>query len=76
MMRADAAALPSFDANDRPKMRAWNARQRSIRRALSFTHLVTALKAKEWVAAAKVAVANPSVLPLLRMPVAMKLWRL
>ena len=76
MIRVDAAALASFDASDRPLMRAWNARQRSLRRALAFSHLVTALKSKDWAAAARLAVTKPSVLPLLRMPIGMRLWRL
>lgn len=75
MLRADREALPSFDATDGPLMQAWAARRRSLERALAFSHLVTAIKSRDWAGAARLAIAEPGALPLLIMPVAMRLKR-
>jgi GT2 family glycosyltransferase/glycosyltransferase involved in cell wall biosynthesis len=57
----------------RPKL---DARVRSIDRALAFEEIMSSLKAREWIKAARAGIASPGAFLLLRLPVAARLRRL
>ncbi|MEP0315252.1 MAG: glycosyltransferase family 2 protein [Hyphomonas sp.] len=81
--RLDAVALDALERTASEALRqptphaevtaAHAARLKSIRRAVVFDKIVTALKRKDMVGAARLVGTDPSVLPLLRMPLTSRL---
>lgn len=67
------SALPT---DDKAVRLAFAGRMRSVRRARGFTYLLDHLKARSWAAAWAEIVANPSILPMLHMPLRARIGRL
>lgn len=57
-------------------LQAFHRRQRAFARALAFSRFIDELKGRRFLAAARIALLRPAMLPLLRMPVAGRLARL
>ena len=62
--------------NDKRLLAALNARQQSLDTALLFQKLVDSLKAGRWLQSLQIAIANPRVAALLRIPIGSRLRRL
>ncbi len=76
LLLADDAMDGRFDATQGAITQARQKRRASIERALSYTHIISALKSRDWLAAAKLAARHPNAIPLLRLPVMARLRRL
>lgn len=77
MLRADDRLKSDVRAMSPELSRAFERRRASIVRAKDFDACVSAMKARSWTEAARIAWRNPSILPLFRMPIAARLpkWR-
>lgn len=75
MLAADAA-LDAELAKDAAVRRAQALRRRSLQTALNYDHVISSLKARKLASAAATCIADPSVCPLLMMPVKARLRRL
>lgn len=76
MLEADERLLPLFAKGAHDVERAFASRRASIMRALAFSNIVSAIKARKWGEAAMLALRKPGAIPLLAMPVAARLQRL
>jgi succinoglycan biosynthesis protein ExoO len=76
LLDADTASRAQLPAAEPALGQACDIRRRSIERALCFTSLVAALKARDWRRVARLAARHPRVLAMLRMPIAARLERL
>jgi glycosyltransferase involved in cell wall biosynthesis len=76
LSKADRHRRSAFDPSLTELHAAFDARRRSIERAADFAHFVTSLKSRRLVRAARVALARPGFLPLLRLPIGARIARL
>jgi succinoglycan biosynthesis protein ExoO len=76
MIRADDRLRATLKEIPPQLSRAFDGRTASIKRALEFDNLITALKTRAWGKAARVMLRSPNVVPLLAMPAAARLSRL
>lgn len=76
LLAADAMLDASFGAAAGAVAAERQSWRKSIQRALDFTALVSALQARQWSRAAALAVRHPAAVPLLRMPIGVRLMRL
>jgi succinoglycan biosynthesis protein ExoO len=76
LLEVDAAMRQSLVDPPQSLVQAWDSRRRSLKRALAYSHLIDALKKRQWSRVRQVVGEHPGVLPLLRMPLTAKLKRL
>jgi succinoglycan biosynthesis protein ExoO len=76
MLAADAAIEAGLTSQDAAVRRAQSRRRRSLQTALNYDRVISSLKAKQVVRAAATCLADPSVCPLLMMPLKARLRRL
>ncbi len=78
MTDADQSLRHLFAEDAHDVARAFDARRASIERAIAFSTIISALKARKWMEASAIAAKNPSAVPLLALPLIAKLrsiWR-
>lgn len=76
MLAADAALDAGLLGQNESVRRAQSLRRRSLQTALNYDQVISSLKARNLVRAAQTCLADPSVCPLLMMPVKARLRRL
>jgi glycosyltransferase involved in cell wall biosynthesis len=75
LIEADSGLQRLFEPSDTCVKEAFEVRRRSIKRAIAFSNLVSAIKERRWLQTAVLAIRHPETLPLLALPVKAKLRR-
>jgi succinoglycan biosynthesis protein ExoM len=75
ILAADRRLYETIPAGDWRLKAAWRSRRRSVKRALSFETLATAIKQRDWACAATTALRHPRAATLLRLPLAARFER-
>jgi succinoglycan biosynthesis protein ExoO len=76
LAKADLQMRSAFDSGQTDVHAAFDVRCRSIARATDFAHFISSLKFRKLAGAARLALARPGFLPLLRLPIGARITRL